>query len=66
MPRKKATANGLKVAAGKRGTTSLRMSDAEMRRLDAAARLEGVSRGEILRSAGLERADRIIRNAGTR
>ena len=66
MPRKKPTANSMQVAAGKRGTASVRMNDAEIRRIDAAARLRGVSRGEILRGAGLAEADRIIRETAER
>ena len=61
---KKITANRARRIRGSRGTTSIRVSDAEMRRLDAAASLEGVSRGSLLREAGLERADSVIRNAG--
>ena len=64
MPRKKVTANAAAVTSGGRGTVSVRMNDVEQRRIDAAARLDGVSRGEVMRRASLAEADRILARAG--
>ena len=57
------TENGEKVMRGERGTTSLRINRTEMRHIDAAAAVEGTSRGALLRRGGLEIADRILGEA---
>ena len=65
MPRKKVTANAAVVSQGGRGTVSVRMNDVEQRHIDAAACLDGVSRGQVMLRASLAEADRILAKAGT-